>query len=156
MDILEKIEWAANTIRDKLHFGREELGAALAREARAKGVLLDCSIEITNLREDLEIAHAYISNLQHGYNDCRSWFSNVEFIPETEDLEEYISLNDCDENQAAHLKTETEETAMAWFGYWFDIVKNKYNVKTLEEYEEFIGKNIEKLNKKKEKKDGTN
>jgi len=37
----EKLMWAINTIRDRLLFGRDELGAALARELRAKGVMLD-------------------------------------------------------------------------------------------------------------------
>jgi hypothetical protein len=39
-DIIMHLNWAINTIRDKVMFGRDELGAALAREMRSKGVML--------------------------------------------------------------------------------------------------------------------
>jgi glutaredoxin 2 len=38
---LEKLQWAIDTIRNQEMFGRDELGASLAREKRAKGVMLD-------------------------------------------------------------------------------------------------------------------
>jgi hypothetical protein len=56
-DTLETLEWAINTIRDKVMFGRDELGAALARESRAKGAMLDAKKEIEKLRAALLFAY---------------------------------------------------------------------------------------------------
>lgn len=50
-DILEKIEWALETKREKLMFGLDELNAALSRERRLFGVLLECKKEIERLNE---------------------------------------------------------------------------------------------------------
>lgn len=58
-DFLEKVDWAINTIRDQVLFGRDELGAAKSRELRAKGVLLDVrkhvidtNIQLQKLQDD--------------------------------------------------------------------------------------------------------
>ena len=51
-EIINLINWAVNTIRDKEKFGRDELSASRARELRAKGVLLDCKKYILNDEED--------------------------------------------------------------------------------------------------------
>lgn len=50
-DILDTIEWAINTIRNKERFGLDDYGAALARERRAKGVLIDAKEEIARLQK---------------------------------------------------------------------------------------------------------
>lgn len=49
MSINEKISWARNTIESRLLFGLDELGAALTRERRANGVLMDCENHIQAL-----------------------------------------------------------------------------------------------------------
>jgi hypothetical protein len=53
-DIIMHLNWAINTIRDKVMFGRDELGAALAREMRSKGVMLDAVKYIEELHEIIE------------------------------------------------------------------------------------------------------
>lgn len=53
-DIIMHLKWAINTIRDKVMFGRDELGAALAREMRAKGVMIDAVKYIEELHEVIE------------------------------------------------------------------------------------------------------
>ncbi|NBX97518.1 hypothetical protein EBQ81_01460 [bacterium] len=53
-DIIMHLNWAINTIRDKVMFGRDELGASLAREARAKGVMIDAIKYIEELHEVIE------------------------------------------------------------------------------------------------------
>ena len=55
LDIISKLEWAIDTIRDQLLFGRDELGAAKARELRAKGVMLDTVKEVKLLQSQNEI-----------------------------------------------------------------------------------------------------
>jgi hypothetical protein len=64
LDTLETLEWAINTIRDKVMFGRDELGAALARESRAKGAMLDAKKEIEKLRAALLYAY------ENSYDIC--------------------------------------------------------------------------------------
>ena len=51
-DTISKLEWAINTIRDQLLFGRDELGAARARELRAKGVMIDAIKDIEKLKAE--------------------------------------------------------------------------------------------------------
>ena len=97
------------------------------------------------LKQELALAHAHIHNLQDAYNECRDWFSNVEFIPETEDLDEYISLGDCDENMAVKLKYSTEEFAMGWFKYWYKLIKDRYELKSLDDYTLWSDKNLDIL-----------
>lgn len=70
INILDKIEWAIQTIRDQLLFGIDEFGAAKVREIRAKGVLLDCKEEITRLKKALEIANEAIGF----YGNKGNWF----------------------------------------------------------------------------------
>lgn len=55
MEIIKSIDWAIDTIRDQLKFGLTDnpLAAAKRREARAKGVLLDCKKEIQSLKDQL-------------------------------------------------------------------------------------------------------
>jgi hypothetical protein len=97
---------------------------------------------IAQLEESLRQAHAHIINLQDAYNDCRNWFSNVEHEPKTEELDELISLDDCDEGDAVRLKEETEAIAMESFRYWFTLVNNTYNLKSLDDYNNFKEKNL--------------
>lgn len=52
-EITEHLNWAINTIRDKVMFGRDELGAALARETRAKGVMIDAVKYIQTLEKEI-------------------------------------------------------------------------------------------------------
>jgi hypothetical protein len=56
MKIKDKLLWAIDTIRDKLMFGRDELGASLARESRAKGVMIEAISEIEKLEKKLQEA----------------------------------------------------------------------------------------------------
>ncbi len=52
MDTLEAIDWACDTIRNRLQFGMgDSKEAAYSREKRAKGVLMDCKKEIEELSE---------------------------------------------------------------------------------------------------------
>jgi hypothetical protein len=116
--------------------------------APAKAVIdevLKQSEKINKLKEELELAHAHIHNVQDAYNECRNWFSNVEFIPESEDLDEYISLEDCDEKMAVALKSETEDFAMGWFRYWYSLIKDEYQIKSLHEYMAWSDKNLDIL-----------
>jgi hypothetical protein len=54
-DIIVLIDWACETIREKQMFGLEsEFKAALSREMRAKGVLLDCKEYILELEKKIE------------------------------------------------------------------------------------------------------
>jgi len=55
-DIIEHLEWAIETIRNKSMFGLNELGAARARESRAKGAMIKAVKEITKLKEALREA----------------------------------------------------------------------------------------------------
>lgn len=52
LSTLEKIEWALDTIRNKYNFGLPDVDAGISRERRAKGVLLDCKIEIIRLKRE--------------------------------------------------------------------------------------------------------
>jgi hypothetical protein len=54
-DTVANLNWAINTIRDRLMFGRDELGAALARETRAKGVMIDAVKYIEQLERENKI-----------------------------------------------------------------------------------------------------
>lgn len=56
LNMLSKLDWAINTIRDQLLFGRDEIGGARARELRAKGVMLDAVKYIKELEERLTVA----------------------------------------------------------------------------------------------------
>lgn len=114
--------------------------------------LHDHEKEIASLKEQLEreqndlaIAHAHIHNLQDAYNECRNWFSNVEYESETEELDELIDLSDCDEREAVNLKTSTEEFAMGWFSYYYAVIKERYNLKTLHEYIKWSDKQLDIL-----------
>lgn len=52
MSILDSIEWARETLKNRLMFGMEDapLQAAFARENRVAGVLMDCIKEIKKMR----------------------------------------------------------------------------------------------------------
>lgn len=52
--VVDLLDWAIDTIREKVMFGRDELGAALSRELRAKGVMLGAKKYILQLEEELE------------------------------------------------------------------------------------------------------
>jgi hypothetical protein len=69
-DIIIHLNWAINTIRDKVMFGRDELGAALAREMRAKGVMIDAVKYIEELHEEQQAA-------QRGFASTASKLANV-------------------------------------------------------------------------------
>lgn len=98
--------------------------------------------KISSLEQSLKEAHAHIINIQDAYNACRSWFSSVEYEPETEELDELISLDECDERQAVELKEETETCAMDSFRYWFTLVNKTHNLNSLEDYNNFKDKNL--------------
>jgi FtsZ-binding cell division protein ZapB len=66
-DILEKIQWAKDTITNKELFGLDELNASLAREKRARGVLTDAKKEIESLRQENEKLCEKIYNLTGKY-----------------------------------------------------------------------------------------
>lgn len=53
-DIIEKIDWALDTIKNRYEFGRDEEGGKFAREIRAAGVLKDCKKEILRLNEQIK------------------------------------------------------------------------------------------------------
>lgn len=52
-DILEHIEWARQTIKDKEMFGLDPLNASFSRERRASGALLSAKQAIEELRKEL-------------------------------------------------------------------------------------------------------
>lgn len=52
-DILEHIEWARQTIKDKEMFGLDPLNASFSRERRANGALLSAKQAIEELRKEL-------------------------------------------------------------------------------------------------------
>ena len=104
--------------------------------------------EIKKLKEELELAHAHIHNLQDAYNECRNWFSSVEFESETEELDELISLDNCDEREAVNLKNETESFAIGWFRYWYSDIKDRYQIKSLDEYIAWSDKNLDILSQR--------
>lgn len=54
-DIVTNLNWAINTIKDKLTFGRDGLGAAIARETRAKGVMVEAVKYIEQLEKENKI-----------------------------------------------------------------------------------------------------
>ena len=54
MKTSESLEWALNTIRDKLQFGLDESQAIVCRERRIKGVLIDALEEVKEMEEELE------------------------------------------------------------------------------------------------------
>lgn len=101
---------------------------------------------VEDLQMELRVAHGYIANLQTAYNECRDWFSNVEYTPGTEEEDEAVSLEECDPFVACNLKIETEEMAMNYFRYWFAILRMKYGVDSLEDYEKFIDTALRDLN----------
>ena len=70
-DIIDRIEWALETKRDKPMFGLDELNAALSRERRLFGVLLDCKKEIDNLR-GLISEHVDNSTIKSHKNLCEA------------------------------------------------------------------------------------
>ena len=53
-DTLDHLEWAINTIREKLTFGMDELSAARSREHRAKGAMIAAKKELEALRLENE------------------------------------------------------------------------------------------------------
>lgn len=68
-DILSSLDWAINTIRDRVMFGRDELGASKARELRAKGVMIDAVEEIKKRDEAIEVMRdALIDITDYGEN----------------------------------------------------------------------------------------
>jgi hypothetical protein len=52
-DVIQHLNWAIDTIRDQLKFGRDELGAAKAREMRAKGAMLAAVKELQKKDETI-------------------------------------------------------------------------------------------------------
>lgn len=97
---------------------------------------------ISQLEKDLKQAHAHIINLQDAYNECRKWFSCVEYEPETDELDEVISLDNCDERLAVELKDDTETVAMDCFRYWFTLINKTHNIDSLDDYNNFKDKNL--------------
>lgn len=63
-DILSKIDWAIDTIRDQLKFGLSDLDAVLSRERRAKGVLIEAKEEITALKEELKRERSCVDEVE--------------------------------------------------------------------------------------------
>ena len=53
---IEILNWAIDTIRERVMFGRDELDASRARESRAKGAMIDAVEEIERLTESLDYA----------------------------------------------------------------------------------------------------
>jgi len=85
LKIEEKIEWAVNTIRDKETFGLDQLNASLARERRAKGVLIDCRKEIQKIKQQLEEAVSVIEKAK---------FSSGFFIDDHNSKDTYLSASE--------------------------------------------------------------
>lgn len=104
-DILESIDWAKNTIKDRLMFGMEDapLQAAYSRERRASGVLLKCRKEITHLTErvkELEAesdeSHRVLSILTDANNKLLHAFRGLEaeLQAEREVVDDIVLRND--------------------------------------------------------------
>jgi len=78
LDTVSKLEWAIDTIREQLLFGRDELGAAKARELRAKGVMMDAIEEYKKLEEKIMSLELKLKDTQrsikylthYGNKDC--------------------------------------------------------------------------------------
>jgi hypothetical protein len=92
-DIITKIQWARNTINDKLMFGLDDLNASLSRERRAKGVLMDCEKEINKLEQQLKEAESVIEF----YSDDLSWYDTDRSLSKPR-LANAIIFSDIDNN----------------------------------------------------------
>ena len=70
IDIIESIEWARATIKDRLMFGMEDapLQAAYSREKRASSVLIDCKNEIENQQKKIDELRESLKVCQRDYN----------------------------------------------------------------------------------------
>ncbi len=55
MNLLEKLNWANSTIENQLTFGMSPFGAALARETRVHGVLVEAIETIDKIKAVLPI-----------------------------------------------------------------------------------------------------
>jgi len=84
MEIIKSIDWAIDTIRNQIKFGLTDnpLASAKRREARAKGVLLDCKREIQSLKDqlaqskkDLEKAEKVIESISDECYSCNQGVS---------------------------------------------------------------------------------
>ena len=53
-EVIDDIYWVINTISERESFGLDPLNAALARERRARGVLIDCKGEIRRLQNKIK------------------------------------------------------------------------------------------------------
>ena len=51
--VIEHIDWAIETIRERVMFGLDALSAALSRERRAKGALLEAKKHIIELEKEI-------------------------------------------------------------------------------------------------------
>ena len=69
-DIVTNLNWAINTIKDKLTFGRDELGAAIARETRAKGVMVEAVKYIEQLEKENKIMKEELCNERKCIEKC--------------------------------------------------------------------------------------
>ena len=81
-DILSSLDWAINTIRDRVMFGRDELGASKARELRANGVMIDAVKEIKKRDEAIEVMREHLIRISeigyyHDYGDHRAVASSA-------------------------------------------------------------------------------
>ena len=77
-NIIETIEWAEATIDNKLMFGMEDapLQAGFAREQRARGVLLDCRLEIQKLKAAIEL----YKKSNDFYADTSNWGNSFDTL----------------------------------------------------------------------------
>ena len=79
-DILESLEWAIDTIRQKLQFGMDRFSSPIMRESRAKGVMIEAVEEITKLKKALEIANEALVKIDSSNDDMKYFNSEIDSI----------------------------------------------------------------------------
>lgn len=80
-DLLERIDWTIDTIRNQEKFGLDDLNAALSRERRAKATLIETKKKLKQLNE---------------YKDLLDRFMNIDTyeMSEKELIQEYVQLRE--------------------------------------------------------------
>lgn len=93
LDIIETIDWAMNTIRDRVMFGLDDLNAAYSRERRAKGALGD--------------AKKVILQLQKKNKELTEALQSIAFVEEPEQSSMFYWLKKTPSEMATTLSNDT-------------------------------------------------
>jgi hypothetical protein len=80
MRLLDKLEWALHTVREKLTFGMGEAEGIKHRESRVKGVLIDAVKEVKEIEGEMRAAGFVMC--KYGENDPRLCLKDFPLIEE--------------------------------------------------------------------------